>query len=174
MITEQMGFDFDTQRCVQCHACEIACKSLHHIELGLKWRRVVNIWDGQYPEVINRTLSLSCMHCGDPACEAVCPSGAISKRTEDGIVVVDRDKCIGCHSCFLACPFGVPQFGRDGRMQKCDFCLDRLMEGKEPACVATCPTEALHFGAMGSLAKKKTEKASQKILTPFLTADRHI
>lgn len=172
MIAKQIGFDFDADRCVQCHACEIACKSLHNVELGVKWRRVADFWDGEYPHVVNRTLSISCLHCGDPACEMVCPTGAISKRADDGIVIVDQNKCIGCRSCFLACPFGVPQFGVNGRMQKCDFCMDRLMEGKEPACVATCPADALHFGTMDELSKKKTEKASHKILTPLLASGR--
>jgi anaerobic dimethyl sulfoxide reductase subunit B (iron-sulfur subunit) len=131
-----------------------------------------DFWEGEYPLVVNRTLSISCLHCGDPACEMVCPTGAIAKRVDDGIVTVDQNKCIGCRSCFLACPFGVPQFGMNGKMQKCDFCVDRLMEGKEPACVATCPSEALHFGTMDELSKQKTEKASHKILAPLLTSIR--
>jgi len=82
--TIQLGFYFDPSRCVQCHACEAACKSLHHHEHGMGWRRVVSLWKGKYPEVTHRTVSLSCMHCGEPACMTVCPRGAIEKRTEDG------------------------------------------------------------------------------------------
>ena len=171
MVAHQYGFDFDTNRCVQCHACELACKSLHHIEFGVHWRRVVSLWSGEYPNVVNRTVSLGCLHCGEPACEAACPTGAITKRAGDGIVVVDEETCIGCRCCFLACPFGVPQFGSDGKMQKCDLCVDRLMEGKEPACVATCPGEALHFGTMEALARKKTEKASKQFLNPLLSVN---
>lgn len=172
MTSKQIGFDFNADRCVQCHACEIACKSLHEVEFGVTWRRVTDFWEGEFPHVVNRTLSISCLHCGDPACEMVCPTGAIVKRADDGIVIVDQDKCIGCRSCFLACPFGVPQFGMNGRMQKCDFCVDRLTEGKEPACVATCPSDALHFGTMDELSRKKTRKASHKILSPFLVSGR--
>ena len=170
MISRQYGFDFEPDKCVQCHACEIACRALHDAQPGIKWRRVVDVWRGDYPNLVARTLSLSCMHCGEPACEAVCPTHAITKRAEDGIVLVDLDKCIGCRTCFLACPFGVPQFGADGRMQKCDLCVDRLIEGKEPACVATCPAEALHFGPMDELASDKTERASDRVLTPFLAS----
>ena len=168
MHAKQYGFDFETDKCVQCHACEIACKGLHNTEPGIKWRRVVGIWRGNYPDPVSRTVSLSCMHCGEPACEAVCPTGAISKRVEDGIVMVDQNKCIGCRTCFLACPFGVPQYGADGKMQKCDLCADRLMQGKDPACVATCPSDALHFGPMDQLAELKTERASNRILTPLM------
>ncbi len=102
-----------------------------------------------------------CTGCG--ICAAVCSTGAISKRAEDGIVVMDQDKCIGCHYCFFACPFGIPQYGDDGTMQKCDFCLDRLEQGKEPACVATCPTKALHAGTMEELSKLAAEKAATKL-----------
>ena len=167
-MIKQYGFGFDAERCVQCHACEVACKSLHGIEPGIRWRRVVDIWDGQYPNVMNRTISFACLHCGDPACETVCPTGAIKKRTQDGIVVVNRDRCIGCHICLMACPFGVPQYGNDGKMQKCDLCVDLLAHGKEPACVATCPAEALHFGTMEELTEMAAEKSALKLALAFL------
>ena len=163
--TKQYGFDFDAERCVQCHACEVACKSFHNIEPGVKWRRVASAWEGKYPDLKARTISLACLQCGDPACESVCPTGAISKRAEDGIVVVDQSKCIGCHCCFLACPFGIPQYGADGRMQKCQLCIGRLVEGEEPPCVATCPSEALHFGTMEELADRATDSLARRLLS---------
>jgi anaerobic dimethyl sulfoxide reductase subunit B (iron-sulfur subunit) len=164
-ISKQYGFDFDVERCVQCHACEVACKSFHDVEPGVKRRRIASAWEGQYPDVRNMTISLACLHCGEPACESVCPTGAIQKRTEDGIVMVDQAKCIGCHCCFLACPFGVPQYGEDGKMQKCDLCANRLDQGKEPPCVATCPAEALHFGTMNELADRATGRLARKLLS---------
>ena len=148
-MTKQYGFYFDATRCVQCRTCEVACKSVHDIEPGIKWRRVLETWDGEFPKVTRSFLSLACMHCADPACVPACPIGAISKRIEDGIVVVDKDKCNGCRDCFAACPFGVPQFGSDGIMQKCDLCNGL---GKEPACVPSCPAEALSYGTMDELA----------------------
>jgi len=148
---KQVGFYLDLDRCVQCHACEVACKARHGIELGITWRRVVGMWVGQYPDLVNRTITFSCMHCGEPSCVDACSSGAITKRAEDGIVVVDRVECIACGACAEACPFGVPQFGQDGIMQKCDLCVDRLAQGRQPACVETCPSEALRSGTMEEL-----------------------
>lgn len=159
----QYSFDFEPERCVQCHACEIACKSLHHIELGVRWRRVVDIWGGSYPDLTNKNISLACMHCGDPPCESACPGKAIKKRPNDGIVIVDKNKCIGCRTCFLVCPFGVPQFGADGKMEKCDLCLDRLALGRLPACVETCPADALHFGTVEILSEEAMKRSARKL-----------
>jgi Fe-S-cluster-containing dehydrogenase component len=108
----------------------------------------------------------------------ICPAGAISKRTEDGVVVVDRNECVGCRNCEKACPYGAPQFGLDGKMQKCDLCLERRAEGKEPACVATCPGEALAFGDIAELEKLAVKKHSFKLTgktepTAFVALARH-
>ena len=158
----QYGFYVELDRCTKCWACEVACKAWKGIDAGtVSLRRVVEITSGTFPNVKRTFLSMSCMHCGDPACVAVCPAGAITKRAEDGVVVVDESKCIGCHYCFFACPFGIPQY--DDTMKKCDMCLDRLAEGKEPACVATCPMDALHFGTMDELAKLAQTKAAKKL-----------
>jgi DMSO reductase iron-sulfur subunit len=157
---EQYGFFHDVSRCVQCRTCEVACKSIRNVEPGLKWRRVVEIWGGEFPNVTRTFFSLACMHCGKPACATVCPTGAISKRAKDGIVVVDRDKCNGCQDCFSACPFGVPQFGADGIMQMCDFCIEM---GGEPACVAICPAEAIHYGTMEELSELAAKKTAEKL-----------
>lgn len=159
----QLGFFIRTERCVQCHACEVACKSWNGIEPGVRWRRVLQDWGGAYPEVANRTLSVSCMHCEKPACAEVCPRGAVSKRAEDGVVIVDRGRCIGCRSCAKACPYGVPQYGKGGKMQKCDLCLERRTQGKEPACVATCPGEALKAGTIEELQRIAAEKFGARL-----------
>ena len=162
-VTNQNGFFFDSERCVQCRTCEVACLSIHSIHQGVKWRRVIEIWFGEFPDVTRKFFSLSCMHCRKPACVEVCPTGAIEKRAEDGIVVVDRDKCNGCQDCFTACPFGIPQFGADGIMQKCDFCLEI---GREPACVASCPAESIHYGTMEELSKLAAKKSAERLNVP--------
>lgn len=160
----QLGFWVEPERCIKCWSCQVACKAWKGTKAGtVNVRRVLDIWSGTFPDTTRTFISLSCMHCGDPACEAVCPTGAISKRAEDGVVVVDQDKCIGCHYCFFACPFGVPQYGDDGTMAKCDFCQDRLAEGKEPACVATCPTQALHAGTLEELSKMVEARAGKRL-----------
>ena len=162
-MAKQYGFYLNLDRCVECHACEVACKSANNVELGVKWRKVTNVWTGKFPNVTSTSVSLACQHCGAPACMEVCPVGAITKRAEDGIVLVDQEKCIGCRMCAQACPFGAPQFGESGKMQKCNLCVDRLAEGKQPACVATCPADALQFGTMDELTEMVTTRAAQTL-----------
>jgi anaerobic dimethyl sulfoxide reductase subunit B (iron-sulfur subunit) len=158
-MPKQYGFIIDRDRCVDCRACMTACKSANDVELGIAWRRVTTTWKGAYPDATFRSTSMACNHCARPACVEACPAAAISKRAEDGIVVVDKAKCTGCRSCERACPYHAPQYGKDGIMQKCDLCLSRISVGSEPACVATCPAGALLFGTMDELprlAGKKT------------------
>ena len=157
------GFYIDVDRCIKCWACEIACKQWNGIPANTVARRKVHeVCEGTFPNVKRTFVSLSCMHCDEPACANVCPAGAIAKREEDGIVVVDKDKCIGCHYCFFACPFGVPQYTDEG-MDKCDCCIGNgVVPGDTPHCVATCPTQALHFGTfeeLGSFVSQKTAAA---------------
>ena len=162
-MAQQYGFYLEVDKCVECHACEVACKAANNVDLGARWRRVTTVWSGTFPNVTKESISLSCMHCGNPACEAVCPAGAIKKDPETGVVHVDRSKCIGCHYCFFACPFGVPQYGDDGTMQKCELCIDKLAAGKDPACVSTCPAGALHAGTLEELAVLAQEKAAKTL-----------
>lgn len=162
-MTKQYGFYYDADRCIQCRTCELACKSAHNTEPGIKWRRVTETWGGTYPDVTRTFFSLACMHCEEPACVAVCPTEAISKRVDDGIVVVDTNTCNGCRDCFSACPYSVPQFAKDGTMQKCDYCTGI---GREPACVEHCPTEALRYGTMEELSRLAAEKGAQKLAGP--------
>ena len=101
-----------------------------------------------------------CWHCLDPVCIPSCPSEAISKRKQDGIVVVDCDKCLGneqCdEKCLKACPYDAPQFGpeKGAKMRKCTLCLDRLLDGKLPECIEACSVRALDAGPLDELEKK--------------------
>jgi anaerobic dimethyl sulfoxide reductase subunit B len=165
IMSEEYGFFYTRENCMQCHACEVACKSWRGVELGVRRRRVEKIWQGIYPDVKNLSASISCMHCVEPVCVQVCPVGAISKRIKDGAVLVDREKCTGCQTCLDACPFGAPAFGADGINQKCDMCVNEIdFQTESPPCVETCPTKALTFGKMSVQEKSAMEAALKKLI----------
>lgn len=163
-MAEQYGFYVDTSRCIKCWACEVACKQWHEIKAGtVSRRKVKETVEGTFPDVKRHFESLSCQHCATPACLEACPQGAISKREEDGVVVVDQEKCIGCKTCSTVCPFEVPEYIEleEGgfKMDKCDTCLSLGREGDAlPHCVLTCPTKALHFGPLSAMAEASAAK----------------
>ncbi|MFA4835654.1 MAG: 4Fe-4S dicluster domain-containing protein [Dehalococcoidia bacterium] len=156
----QMGFFFDQTLCVNCRACVVACKDWHNVPAGpASYIRISTVEKGRYPDVSVHSMFGSCYHCAEPACVAACPVGAITKRAEDGIVVVDRETCLGkgkCDLCRQVCPYDAPQFGAEpnARMQKCQFCLDRLAENKQPICVGACIMQALDAGPIEQLKAK--------------------
>jgi Fe-S-cluster-containing dehydrogenase component len=131
----------------------------------VRYRRVLNFWRGEYPEIRSFSLSLACLHCVEPACAAVCPSEAIIKQDKDGLVVVDEMLCTGCRLCAEACPFEVPQFGESGVMQKCDLCHSRQQADCGPPCVDTCPGKALSFIKVSSSEKRKCEQETARVLS---------
>jgi Fe-S-cluster-containing dehydrogenase component len=111
----------------------------------------------------------SCLHCETPACVTVCPTGASYKRAEDGIVLVDEDKCIGCKLCSWACPYGAREYSEvEGVMKKCTLCVDRIYNEnlpeaeREPACVQVCPTRARHFGDLGDPESKVSKLVAER------------
>jgi len=157
----QYGFYFDQSRCTGCYACTVACKDWHDIpDSAVQWRMVHTREEGTYPDIRLSHIALSCCHCEKPACREACPVGAISKRQQDGIMVVDREACLGkdacARFCLEACPYDVPQFDRneDAKMQMCTFCIDRLAENKNPVCVDACPMRALDWGPLDELQEK--------------------
>lgn len=167
-MSKQYSFYFESDRCIKCWACEIACKQWHGIKAGtVKLRRVTEVTRGTFPDVTRTFISATCRHCAKAPCAMVCPTGAITRRIEDGIVLVDKEKCIGCRDCLDACPFGIPQFNEDGIMQKCDMCLDRIEHGQQPICAATCPVQALHWGTVREMTELASQKAAEKMARAY-------
>ncbi len=143
----QMAMVLDLDRCIGCFSCVVACKLENNVQLGAYWNRVLNVGpSGTFPDVEAYPLPVLCNHCDDPKCVAVCPTGASQKR-DDGIVLIDKDKCIGCQYCTMACPYGVRTFNKEQRVvEKCTFCAHLVESGKDPACVAACCAKARIFG----------------------------
>ena len=167
----------DLNRCIGCTSCAVACKMHNAIPPGLWWRRVDSfgtelhpIASGEYPNKLHISyLTIACMHCDNPPCVNVCPVGASFKR-EDGLVLIDYERCIGCRYCMIACPYNARRFlfeppeehltvvnpeapiRRHGVVMKCEFCVWKIdrerAEGKDPkpVCVEACPYNALIFG----------------------------
>ena len=161
---EQFGFLVDTKNCGGCRACEIACKNRNQLESpGPRLRKVETTESGAFPDTRVVHLSLSCQHCENPACVEVCPAGAITKR-EDGTVIADQSKCLGCQACQSACPYGVPQYREDdGTMIKCDGCADRRAVGLQPACAHTCFYNALYAGPLSELEALAAERGAERM-----------
>ena len=163
----------DLKRCYGCYACMMACKVKNHTPPGVFWARVLKGEEGTFPNTVRQALPVLCNQCDEPSCVEVCPTGA-TYQDENGIVVVDKDKCMGCKSCIMACPYGArytvekwesyfpeglplseyEQFCKEkweedsgcGVATKCDFCKDRLGTGQDPACVEACAANARVFG----------------------------
>ncbi|MGH6934215.1 MAG: 4Fe-4S dicluster domain-containing protein [Dongiaceae bacterium] len=167
----KLGLVIDLDTCVGCHACAVNCKEWntggHMAPLtdldpygpdpsGVWFNRVHTFEAGDGASGRTVHFPRSCLHCEQPACVEVCPTGASYKRAEDGIVLVNEDICIGCKLCSWACPYGAREYDDDsGTMKKCTLCIDRIYNenleeiDRVPACVATCPTSARHFGDLG-------------------------
>ncbi len=166
---KKLGLVIDLDTCVGCQACVTACKGWNDQGYGVPLSDQTPM--AQTPRAPSSTgftpircnplraaaqivnFPRSCLHCEDAPCVTVCPTGASYKRTEDGIVLVNEDACIGCGLCAWACPYGAREMDADaGVMKKCTLCVDRIYnenlpeEDREPACVRTCPTGARHFG----------------------------
>lgn len=151
----QVGFFIDVTKCIGCKTCVIACKDKNDLEVGRNFRRVYSFETGEFPNPRLAHLSISCNHCDKPKCVENCPTTAIYKRKEDGVVLIDHDKCVGCKYCEWNCPYEAPQYSEElGRMTKCDTCIDLREDGEEPVCVTSCPMRAIEFGPIAELRKK--------------------
>ena len=182
---KKLGLVIDLDICVGCHACAVACKEWNDggqfgplpdehpygaEPLGV-WFNRVHTYEVEATDKPAMTIHFprSCLHCETPDCVTVCPTGASYKRAEDGIVLVDEDKCIGCKLCSWACPYGAREYSEQrGVMQKCTLCVDRIYNetfdeyDRQPACVMACPTRARHFGDLGDPDSKVSQLVAER------------
>lgn len=185
---KKLGLVIDLDICVGCHACATSCKEWNAAGLagpltdekpygkepsGVWFNRVHSYEVAEDAASAQPAMTLhfprSCLHCDTPACVTVCPTGASYKRAEDGIVLVDEDKCIGCKLCSWACPYGAREYSPvDGVMKKCTLCVDRIYntnlpeQDRQPACVQACPTRARHFGDLGDPASTVSQLVAER------------
>jgi formate dehydrogenase iron-sulfur subunit len=145
----------DITRCVDCRSCEVACEHEHHGRANM----FVQVIDERY------AIPANCRHCEGSPCVESCPTGAIARVNED-VVAIASMKCIGCHLCTIACPFGAIWFDALNKVsRKCDLCLHRLERGLEPACVTTCSARALSFGDMDQMVAAAKQRGQHTVVT---------
>lgn len=177
MTVKQLGLMVDLNRCIGCKTCIVACRNFKGLVDHTKampneipyYIRVESKRSGIYPNVKVDSWVVPCQHCADPECVKSCPekASAITKN-EDGVVIIDQEKCIGCRLCVKACPYSVIQFDEERKKaHKCDLCFDRVLTGSDPVCVATCMTDAITFGEFKTL--KVHAKAKGKVIIKELT-----
>jgi DMSO reductase iron-sulfur subunit len=159
-MAKKLGFIVNSEKCIGCHSCEMACKNQNQLDPEIRWRKVYAIKEDSYGMPSRLYMSLSCNHCDSPQCLKACPVKAYTKR-EDGVVIHQHNRCIGCGMCIMACPYKVPQLNKHyKKVEKCHLCYSRLDNNEEPACVEECPAEAIdiidlnnfeQFGTAGEL-----------------------
>lgn len=187
--SKRLGLVIDLDVCVGCHACAVSCKEWntggfpaplsdsdpYGADVSGTWLNRVHSFevspgdmgDGASGQTVH--FPKSCLHCDDAPCVTVCPTGASYKREEDGIVLVNEDACMGCGLCAWACPYGAREMDpAAGVMKKCTLCIDRIYnetlqeEERVPACVATCPTSARHFGDFADPQSKVSQLVAER------------
>jgi anaerobic dimethyl sulfoxide reductase subunit B (iron-sulfur subunit) len=155
VVTRQIAFYVDATRCINCKTCEVACKDASDSAVGRRLRKVRTFEGGEFPAVFAYNISMACNHCEDPACVRQCPAKAYTKRESDGIVIHDPEKCIGCRYCTWVCPYGAPQYdASEGRVRKCNLCVEELDRGGTPACVFSCPLRAIEIAPLDEIVQR--------------------
>ncbi len=184
----------DLDKCIGCRACQVACKEWNGRpaeetefigQLTSPPSLTANSWKvvffheitrkylGGFEDPYIQPLPYNCLHCAEAPCARACPVGAI-KVTSEGVVVIEQAECIGCGYCEAACPYDVPKRGDDGKYYKCTFCVDRVQNGLEPACVEVCPTGVFLFGPASEVMAKAREEQSNGRVVYGLDLDEYV
>jgi len=159
---EQLAFEVDLDSCSGCKACVAACHSLNGLEEDETWRSVGLLSGGSSQLPVIQHVTSACHHCIEPACLQGCPVNAYEKDPVTGIVRHLDDQCIGCQYCILKCPYDVPKFSYSkGIVRKCDMCSSRLAVGEAPACVQSCPNQAIRITVVSQQAIIDESEADQ-------------
>ena len=153
----RLGFLLDSESCIGCHACTVACKAEHDVPLGVNRTWVKYIETGTFPDVNRHFSVMRCNHCDDAPCISICPTNALF-RASNGVVDFDDDNCIGCKGCMNACPYDAIYINPvTNTANKCNFCNHRIDQGLEPSCVVVCPTHAIKVADLDDPADATTE-----------------
>jgi len=156
----QMAMVVDTDRCIGCHGCEVACFIEKKLPDSVRLNPLIRIETEIKGAFSLLNFSMRCAHCDNPQCMLVCPVRAY-KKDPDGFVIHNVGRCIGCQLCRTCCPYGAPKYNaNNGKVKKCDFCIGRAKRGEDPQCVAKCIMQALHFGKLGDHLQMLKEKLS--------------
>ena len=166
----------DTKKCVGCSDCVVACQTENNVPVGYCRDWISETVEGTYPDLAIEIRSERCNHCENAPCVRCCPTGA-SQVVDGGIVITVADECIGCGACIESCPYEARYTHPDGYVDKCTFCLHRVKEGQQPACVAVCPTKCMYFGDVddpNSEISRLLSTRKLKTLAPEAGTDPHI
>jgi len=159
---QQYAFEVDLDDCSGCKACVAACHNLNGLEEEELWRDVGMLVGGSAEAPTMQHVTTACHHCIEPACLEGCPVDAYDKDLVTGIVRHLDDQCIGCQYCIFKCPYDVPKFSSSkGIVRKCDMCSDRLAVGEAPACVQSCPTQAIRIRVVDQSAALAAVESNQ-------------
>ena len=175
MSTAQYGMVIDLRSCTGCQTCVISCKTANEVPEEGFWSHVIDYYEGETyiasevdGKVDMKFRSTLCNHCANPACVAACPTGAMHKSEETGIVSVDQDVCIGCNTCGNTCPYEVPVLQEERCvMGKCNLCAGRLDQGKDPFCVQACPTRIRKVGLISDPESEVSKLIAEHNAQPY-------
>ena len=142
----RLSMVIDTRRCVGCMDCVVACKTENGVPEGFNRDWITQRLEGSFPTLSLEIRSERCNHCDDPPCVSCCPTGASHVHPTGAVVLVDKGECIGCKACLASCPYDARFIHPEGYADKCTFCIHRVEQGLQPACVAVCPTRCMIFG----------------------------